>query len=803
MNDSLPATEWSSSFDGDPPEQLVQPIDATVELVRGLAGSTGSGSMAIPDRPRVVTIFGDRGMGKSTVLRFAMRGLAHNQDCLVLPVIDPEGFALGDSLGSWVLEYLRNELSDAELGYEVSPDASLGSLLDEVARAQVVRWSAVLPGLEQRGLALEEFSRDAAKVPRKSVQLASRWSALLDAVAVARRRPNLQIVVAVDDADLTPELLPSIVNNAQLLGASPRTAIIFATSEPTLRQALAIGLIASHGTVVNTALSHGILTPIDVRSLVGRRLIKSFPRSLRVRLEPLSLEDRLDFTPLGEEYSLRETLKQIPLQADGYQQLSDIFDVRSDAGETLGPSEHTFSLSDNPRDLRQLHEALTRIPPDDPHRAAHALGVILEHGLETVRTELPTSLSQPWRVVDRGGTPQILFDFGELGFGKTVGNGALIYRRSDAPGERPIMAPTLLARTIVEHYSYEPQTVPGDAGQTSQVEHRFGSQLSHLLFLAWESTQTNVAGNSPLENAGVIRGRLSTPGGSVWRDQVRDTSTTSQTEWAYWTVPDWESVSDYYVFNFGWAKLLEVVRHFQVTPDRHELVEYLLLSHIHLVLSTQASRTVPAEILLLTAEDLGAIVSPATWPSTRSTMFSRVSAELTDLTRNARGRSQQREVDFVNWVDALMPRLASRMFTTRELSADLLSLWESVVSPDHREWAVNQIADMAAAHLTFEVADADIELLSRLDEARAAPLQVVRSQVAVAEANERVELLKTLTKSDVAQEIVDALQTTGATRSLLVALLAAGLPADVTARVAELFPPPPGKDGSDPSAVAG
>lgn len=787
---SLPATEWSSTFEGSPPEQLAPKVNDVVGLVRSLAGpGVPGGSIAVPDRPRVVTIFGNRGTGKSTVLQFALHSLRSNPDCLVLPVIDPEGFARGDSLGGWALEHLRNALDESERAYQVDPATTLGALLEDVARAQAVRSSAFLPGLEQRGLTLEDFGRDAVKVPRRSVQLGSSWSHLLDAVAQARSRPTLQVVVAVDDADLAPELLPDIVNNAQLIGASARSAIVFAAAEGTLRQALEIGLIASHGATAASALQHGVLTVPDVRALVSRRLVKSFPRSLRVRLSPLHPRVRLSFAPLGAGSALRQILERIPLPVDGFERLLDMFVIQTTAGKELEPSEHVLCLSENPRDLRQLHEALSHVDPQHEHAAAHALQVILQHGLDTVGSELPAEWPEPWTIVEGDSKPGILFDLGEVNGGKTVGSGVVIYRRADDPSEQCIQAPTLVARRILEHYNFytETDSNSSDGAPQQELEHRLGSQLSHLYYLAWESFQENASGTRVLENAGIAVRGLSLAGGTSWRGQVDDG--TSSMSWQYWTVPDWESFSDYYVFNAGWGTLLSLVLHHEVRPGRFELVEFLALVHIRLVVATQATRRVPDELVQLTTTALAQLVEPEGWSSRREALASEVAADLRAQVERSRQSTIQRDDDFVSWVETLMPLLTSRLFVSPELSQFLFKLWESLVTPEHRKSAVESLATIAARHLESEVADADIELLSRMDPARAAPLREVRIQVTRERASERAEALSRLTSDGVPREAIKNLQTYGASRDVLVALLTARVPPDRMARIAELFPP--------------
>jgi hypothetical protein len=790
----LPATEWSLPFDGAPPEPIQPVVAQVIGLIRSLVSGAPRASMAVPDRPRVVTIFGDRGTGKSTVLQFALRGLSQIEDCLVLPVIDPEGFAIGDSLGGWVLAHLQNELSAAEKGFALTEGTSLGALLQDVARTQAVHSSAFLPGLEKRGLTFEDFGRDAVKVPIRGVGLGAAWARLLEGVAQATGKPNLQLVVAIDDADLVPELLPTIVSSAQLLGSSARTAIVFAASESTLRQSLEMSLIAGHGTAADDALRHGILTANDVHSLVGRRLVKSFPRSLRVHLADLGLDERLNFRPLGSSVSMIDLMQRLSIKAFGFGHLSDLFLIRRGSGASLGPSGYAHVLSNNARDLRQLYEALEQIQPEEDNAGAQALEVILVHGTESVEYDLSSSARGQWTV--RGAKPRaaLSFDLTELHFGKETGSALPIYRPLEEPTEDSLPARTLFARLVRVHYSYRAgENATLDAPEDEAAEQRGTTlrlpiQFSYLTFLAWECIQRNDEDESLLDSDGTLSSLL-LPGGLNWQKQVADVQ--ARESWPYWSVPEWESFSDYFIFSASWQCLHAVVSEYTVTPGHSELVEFLLLAHVRAVVSTQQYRRVPDDIADLNVGELSQIVAPETWPTERAKRLADIQADLTNVLQYARKTRSQRNVDFVAWFDGLFPLLASRLFTTPDFGASLLALWEAEVPESQRARAAATVGAIVAEHLEDPLADVDLELLSRIDPERASGLRNVREQLARERVNIRSGALHELENRDVSRDLLDAITRSGATREVLVALVAAGVPAQLMAQIAELFPPHP------------
>jgi hypothetical protein len=796
----LPAAEWSVPFDGDPPTPLVPAIAEVEALVLGLAPTKREGTIAVPDRPRVVTILGGRGTGKSTVLQFAMRRLQQRPECLVLPVIDPETFASRDSLGGWAFALLRRELTESEIGHRVSTSGSIGSLLQHLERTQAVRSSEFLPGLEQRGLTFEEFGRDAVKVPHSGVDIAHEWAALLEAIAAARGVSGLQLVIGVDDADLAPQRLPAIVNDAQLLGASLRTVVLFAADQETLRQALEIGLLSSYGSMAGDALAYGVLNAADVRELVGRRLVKSFPRSLRIRLGTLDFDERLQFRPLGAAHSVLEVLQRFKVStAPGFECLSDLFEVKSQGGDTLGPTDYAHCLSETARDLRQLHEALDGLDEQAPDAASRALAVILWHGRETVESELLNNAIDALILKDERGAPRLRFNFDLLEFGTVTGDGHLVYVPPEDREQRVILAPALVTRRMVQEPVQTVVTAPTEPGAEPQLQD-LPVQFGHLIFLAWEGIQENANGKSLIKASGV-RGRFRAPGGAGWVDEIGPRATGQQ--WAYWTVPEWEEYSDYFVFNAGWARAHEASGHLDRERTGFERVEFLLLTHLRLVVATQRFRRVPDDVAHLTPEQVDAATMTERWPTTRK----RLVADVMDSVRAVLTEDRPDTVrarDFVIWFHSRFPLIVSPLFASPELTDELIAFWMEHVTPSERERASEMVAYFASRNLEDDLADADIALLERLDEARARRLREVRDQLVRNREGLRMRSLKELQDDfGVEHELVETIRARGASRETIVSLIAGGVPPDLATRVADLFPPPSqlAEDVSDPDVA--
>lgn len=786
--EGLPSGEWSLPYSGEAPAALAQEIERTFRLTRGLAPRANGAEMAVPDRPRVVTILGDRGMGKSTVLRFALRMLRTEPSCVVLPVIDPESFAIGDSLAGWVLAQLEQEI-EAEAGVAWR-EKHLGVHLQELARNLAVRGSAFLPGLEQRGLTFEDFGRDAVKLPRRGVHIGSDWASLLDGIAEARGERFMQLVLAVDDADLAPDLLPSIVRDAQLLGASPRTALIFAAHRSTLRRSLEIGLLTSYGSAGATALEQGLLTAAELRDTVDRRFVKSFPRSLRVELEALEFDERLRFTPLGEAQPIIDVLRRFSMTDVGYASLADIFEIRSESGAVLGPSGYSGVLSENARDLRQLHEALTEIDPDSGEAAAaRALTMILRHGLEASRGQLPSERPQLLQFgVNEHGLSTVSFDLRDINFGTTTGHGHVIYRE-DRDEDRALHARIILARVFIEFYAYDAMGADRELTRANKLP----DQIACLLYLAWESAQDRQDG-ALLPLARLNRGVVA-PGGATWARQVTDGR--DETKWTYWTVPDWETFSDYFVFHWGWEKLHTVLA--KVEPEGFALVEFLVLCHLQLVIATQSNRRVPDAIAEISAAKIVEVTRSDEWEAQRARMVRELLAATAELLERSRERASNRDLEFVVWFEGLFPLLSSRLFCSEALADELRSFWKENVEPEYTDYARRSIADQAAQHLHSDVSIADIELLRSLGEdARATSLEGLRAQLQETDENDRATLLQLLEQHNVSARIVSSLREMGATRDVLLGLTAVNVRPEVIADIARLFPPQDAASAGEP-----
>lgn len=801
----LPGSEWSATYEGAPPPSLDSLIKEILELVNSLSSGTSTGKgFPIPDRARVISIFGSRGTGKSTALFFAAHALRESPDYLVLPVIDPEGFALGDSLGGWALAALEKELSESDLGKETGSarGLTLGQDLENLRRAQAVRAAAYLPGLGQRGLSFDDFARDAVKIPSHGVRMADRFASLLDDLAVARSNPSLRLIVPVDDADLFPELLPAIVRDAQMLGASARVIVMFAADPKSLAQALQISYISSHESGASVALREDLIDPQDVRELAGRKLIKYFPRSHRVQLPGMSLQERLAFKPLGDNDNeeLAQLLASFPINDGSGRSLADFFVIKTRSGEPFEVSPYTQSLSDNARDLRQLHDALRILAAAHPESASKGLALILEHGLEGLEPDLPPRAQQAVQLdVSRNKErPTVSFDFRGIGFGKSLISGLMIYgRRAESeesegtPQDHPLSR-TVTIRPLNRDYSYLESEAPADE-QLRKEEDRpeLPDQFTHIALLGWEAMQEGEGAAALLQTTGYFKS-ITLAGGSNWEGFAAGDNPENE-PWRYWVVPRWEEYSDYFTFEAGWNHIINLARS---GLDGYSIAEPTLLNvvflvHHDLVATVHLHRAIPDWIATLTSAGLRELVDA--WDQDSAQMKDRVGSHLEEAFVDAEAADAIRDRDFVTWFLSDLPLAGSRLLATEEMSDWLLSVWEKHASADSRRRCASKIIRMAQGHITSYMADGDLQLLERIDpdekSSAVETLRNIRSEVSERTAQRKADVLRALQEAGVGPDLLASLQAHGVTRELVPALILAGVSPERVTAVAEAFPP--------------
>lgn len=793
----LTAAEWATPYSGGPPADLISRIAEVVQFVDAFAESASlRADIAVPDRPRIVTILGGRGEGKSTTLVFALEQL-RNPGRLVLPVVDPERFAPGDSMLGWVLAHLRDSLEQETLEAQTSSGVTVQRALEDLSRSQALVASRYAEGLAQRGVTPEEYSRDAARLPAEGARFAKAWTMLLDSIALGQAQPHLQIVVPLDDADLHPSMLPSLLADAQALGASPRVVLLIAADEVTLRQALLLAMLDDNTAAHELALAHDLERTRDIRDLIERKIVKHFPRSLRVTLRSVSADSRLDFCPVDRDRTLGELLRSFTVSREGAETLEDLFLVRDSGGNTRGTNDYTRCLSSNRRDLRQLYESLERVAAFGKE-APEALAEIIRHGLEMSRafSSVPpeeilwVSVEETDDAVE---TPTVGFKLSGVSFGRVQGFGNTVFRWDDPSRPSPFAVNAISAREVRGQYMrFRIEEAPrDDEDSEDEPSYRLGERapesLTYLVLLAWEGIQYRES-EEDLLGVRNVQGRVWVPGLLSWQNQICHPDP-REAPWQYWTVPAWENFSDYFTFSAGWNSFRAHCIPPPQSLSRTDFVEILYLSHIDLVVSVQREHRVPAAMATSSREAIRELVFTGEWASRKAQYLDDLRELLLRTLVELKSRTDMRSKDFVTWFVVGLPLMAVRTTATEELSAWTIDVWrQSEPSDTDRQLAVATLSDVITSHLDDARADAEIDILAQLDEDEARNLRDLREAVGQNREAARAGVLRALQERGVPTDLLDRLRNEGATREVLNSLTLLSWAPEALVDIKRLFP---------------
>ena len=500
----------------------------------------------------------------------------------------------------------------------------------------------------------------------------------------------------------------------------------------------------------STALANGLLTTTEIRSIAGRQLVKSFPRSLRVTLPEVPQASRLKYRPLGAEITLEQILERFPSLSEHYKSLADYFEVRNGSGDLIGFSRYIDCLSDNRRDLRQLHEALESIEVADTIGAGNALAVILQHRLESTSEETPSALSEAIAIqMHSGERPSLEMDLREIGFGKLTAGASPIYK-PPLHGPQPIAwskSPILMRDIMRFRAVYQPHTLENselEDKSSSDAQVELNRQFVSLLNLAWEIRTVCGEGSDSFLILGHF-GRFGTPGTSDWTDLVG--ADTRNVAWVYWVTPDWEEYSDYNTYLVGWSSIHQALQSREAPVGDTYLLEYVLLCHLHLIANVQIHRRVPDEFGSVDRQIDIAPLSRLQWDEMKDGYLGRVRGLLEDALAYSRSVPSLRNLDFVAWFERFLPLAATPLLCPSSLSEWILNTWRSNVAEGDRVRAANNAAIIAERNLTNDLGEADVELLSWLDDKRAESMSNLRSVLSQDRDRRRAAILQALDES--------------------------------------------------------
>ncbi len=330
----------------------------------------------------LISILGKRGSGKTTILAAACASLERTKSALVLPTIRPELFEATDSLLLAMLLEIENWLVADIAGQHISVDRSdLGPALAEAMRSvsssSPGAYSALASGSESTG----QYGIDAVAIVRHRSRLTSSLTALF---AVLRQHfgygDGTPVVVPVDDADMSPANLRSILTAVRVLGAIPGVVPVICADRRQLEIATLADIHQQYGGHIGDGAADRLAAQVVAKLLRPERCVA--PPVLPER-------DRAKFAPIGQGRSIEQLLDDIGGTARTHRSLRTLIWKESEITQAHEPDGVNAWLPETPRELEYLWETILALVESDQYtdvgiRAQHVQRFI-DHVLASSR----------------------------------------------------------------------------------------------------------------------------------------------------------------------------------------------------------------------------------------------------------------------------------------------------------------------------------------------------------------------------------------------------------------------------------
>jgi len=362
----------------------------------------------------VVSILGERGSGKTILLLSACACLGHDKDTysgserekkcekirqkvdgdILLPIIQPEYFGQEDTLITWILTYLKGYIEDKNKKNQFkavkieqdddsddnanNDDVGIKPLefIEEMRRDEALFSRKFSSHLAEQDVTAVDFQRETLKVVDSQDRFMRNWRKLVNGLIVkdekhryrsvaTKREEHPFLIIPIDDADLNPSALPIILQQMQIL-QHPNVLFLFSAHEKSLRSMMYISQLelntnqADTRPVVNftNLIQHGFRSMEDVRIDTTNKIEKILPRKYRVRIQPLSLEERLNFKPLvkseqSDVEMIEVEVKTITTTPDG---------TKTEKVEKNWVKKEKVGCDDNDNNVSTFLQLLERIP---------------------------------------------------------------------------------------------------------------------------------------------------------------------------------------------------------------------------------------------------------------------------------------------------------------------------------------------------------------------------------------------------------------------------------------------------------
>lgn len=728
-------------------------------------------SLLIPSQvPSVLSIIGEQGVGKSTTLKYVCDHAVKDSTRIVTPVVSPERFADGDTLFGWVLTAL-NQIIKQRLPTASRREVQVlhqESSLSMLELANLLRRQEALarkanhdPNL---GLAShpDEWAENIAAVTTAGQQLVAGWVSLLNSLL----QDFSQIIIPIDDADQVPSLLATILRDLRWMTVHPLVVVVVCVNQEMLVQSL----------LGEEELQ--VIDPASRRHHAMGVLTKALPRHLRVKLDPLTLDERLAFTPPFEKQPLIDVLRQFKNPGAGSidpKTLADLFQFS--IGGKLTTTPYAESLPETPRHLDQLWRELQGILADPARtatdKAAAATRMIAERGVELASDSLHGVPGETMKFFESGPEQRISieFNFTELEARNAKGAGRTV---------RVMERSRIAMRRIEESPMYVHSESDGET-----LRQRLPNAFSNAHYFALDSA-TTYGDSVPLHLWG-IAGDLGIPGGMGWSGSIEVFLDGDPTDHLYALVPVWDSRYDYSLYRESWNLLWNKIQDLSLRSEP-KLLDWIVMRHALLVAEIQASRAVSSrftESIDSELEDLDR------WsPDEGGEIF-------LDMAKTLYVGSQDapvRDLDFQGWIERYLPWATDPILGPMESSEILLSCRDEVLKSEGTLERANQncaerLSSRIQRNLSSDWVRFTIDLLARFDRHMAETL-VGLHQVAVDRKDSEVETLgAALEARGVPRVVVGEMFVAGVNANVERELRLAGLPDAAIDTLSQRFPP--------------
>lgn len=586
-------------------DRLPMPHRLHAQQVLQAIGELQSQFAALPEEPSgdvpgvdshaVVSICGDRGTGKTTILE-AVRSELRSGTNVVLPTIRPEMFSTADSVLGLAIANLQRELarSRPELltrEMHAGTEVTLGTFLNRLlSRASVIAGRDSVDERSFRSLdaAADDFVRSASI----GSAFIEQWCELVTFVCwnLASETEGTDtvatIIIPVDDADLAPELLQRILVDMRIMTTAAHVVCLAGIDLD--EAALALGEHYLRGYPSLKAFEAAdSSTVVRMNRVVESQLSKAIPPQWRNTIRGLTLTERLDFTPLGshDTRSIAELLKSfpLPLNAATADPLSYLFYLPRGASE---PSPYAQCLPSSPRELSALHAQLKWIlerENTDGSTSRLAARILIEYGMNFgIRNSGSLSLRADEFVSfdDTVDSNSIYLDFTKVNvYGQSMHDFVRIPTHGlEVGSEIEVGKPS----RNVSRYG------PRDA--RFEDKPRLHVAVLHSLLLSRELSIVHPLFREDATGGAPIKGRATTQALTMILGK-------ETTDGNFLNYPSWDGYYDYYLVDHAWDLVLQKLRGGPTrAADHRTTVAAVTLEWWRIITAVQLQRTIPTDL---------------------------------------------------------------------------------------------------------------------------------------------------------------------------------------------------------------